>query len=114
MMLCGGAFSRDGGPVELDAPPHLWVSLSELIDRCDRILNDFDPLYVSDLVISGTDLIKEVNVAPGIRLGVVLDYLLEAVLATPRRNTREELLLLAHDYDRLLPADAKRLTFDID
>lgn len=100
--------------VLLDAPPHLWMSLSELIDRCDRILNDFEPLYVSDLVVSGTDLIKEVNVTPGIRLGVVLDHLLEAVLATPQRNTREELLLLAHDYNRLLPADAKRLTFDID
>jgi tRNA nucleotidyltransferase (CCA-adding enzyme) len=100
--------------VLLDAPPHLWVTLSELVDRCDQILNDCDPLYVSDLKVSGADLIKEVSVAPGIRMGVILDYLLEAALSAPWRNTREELMPLAHDYHRLLPPDAKRLTFDID
>jgi hypothetical protein len=47
-------------------------------------------------------------------MGVILDYLLEAALSAPWRNTREELMPLAHDYHRLLPPDAKRLTFDID
>jgi putative nucleotidyltransferase with HDIG domain len=55
-----------------------------------------------DLAIGGDDLIAELEVEPGPRLGAVLDRLLDAVVEDPRLNDRPTLLLLAQ---RLLAED---------
>lgn len=49
----------------------------------------------SGLAIDGNDLIAELGVAPGPRLGAVLDRLLDAVIDDPGLNDRPTLLLLA-------------------
>jgi tRNA nucleotidyltransferase (CCA-adding enzyme) len=47
------------------------------------------------LAIDGDDLMAELGLAPGPGLGRILDRLLEAVIADPRRNRRDALLKLA-------------------
>ncbi|MGZ8563079.1 MAG: CCA tRNA nucleotidyltransferase [Candidatus Limnocylindria bacterium] len=49
------------------------------------------------LAIDGHDLQRELGLAPGPRVGRVLDGLVEAVLEDPSRNEREELLSLARN-----------------
>jgi tRNA nucleotidyltransferase (CCA-adding enzyme) len=47
------------------------------------------------LAVDGDDLMAELGLAPGPGLGRILDRLLEAVIADPRRNRRDALLKLA-------------------
>ena len=49
----------------------------------------------SDLAVNGRDLIEELGIEPGPRLGRILDELLERVVADPELNERPTLLLLA-------------------
>ena len=58
-----------------------------------------EPMSVSDLAVSGRDLL-DCGVAPGARVGEVLSELLAAVLANPDFNTRENLISLVHDMTR--------------
>ncbi len=58
-----------------------------------------EPMSVSDLAVSGGDLL-DCGVAPGARVGKVLSELLAAVLANPNFNTRENLLSLVRDMMR--------------
>ena len=58
-----------------------------------------EPMSVSDLAVSGRDLLA-VGVLPGARVGEVLCELLAAVLANPDFNTRENLLSLVRDMMR--------------
>jgi tRNA nucleotidyltransferase (CCA-adding enzyme) len=56
-----------------------------------------DPLSRRDLAVSGDDL-RAVGIAPGPRLGEVLDRLLDLVLADPDVNRRDVLLARARDF----------------
>ncbi len=47
------------------------------------------------LAIDGTDLMRELDLVPGPRLGWILDGLVDAVIADPALNERGSLLLLA-------------------
>lgn len=58
-----------------------------------------NPLSVSELAVSGRDLL-DCGVSPGARVGEVLSELLAAVLANPDFNTRENLLSLVRDMVR--------------
>ncbi len=58
-----------------------------------------EPMSVSDLAVSGRDLL-DCGVAPGARVGEVLAELLASVLANPDFNTRENLLSLVRDMTR--------------
>jgi hypothetical protein len=52
-------------------------------------------LAVRDLALTGKDLIQELGLAPGPRIGSTLRKLLQAVLDNPEKNQREALLDLA-------------------
>lgn len=56
------------------------------------------PLNRSDLVIDGHELMNELKIAPGKKLGEVLDYLLERVLDEPVNNEKSALVDLARKY----------------
>ena len=58
-----------------------------------------EPMSVSDLAVSGRDLL-DCGIAPGARVGAVLSELLASVLANPDFNTRENLLSLVRDMTR--------------
>jgi len=63
-----------------------------------------DPLTVNDLAVSGRDIMDELGIGPGPRVGRILRLLLDLVRRDPRRNTREDLLTALRDS----PADPPR------
>lgn len=79
---------------DLDAPTDL-SGLSELKERVKQVVTRGEALAVKDLAIGGRDLMSELGMKPGPKMGEVLDRLLEEVLEEPTRNEREALLARA-------------------
>ena len=71
------------------------IDLAELRRRVDAELAASVVLDLSRLAIDGDDLMAELGLPAGPRLGRILDELLERVIADPRLNDRATLLLLA-------------------
>ncbi|MBP7768229.1 HDIG domain-containing protein [Candidatus Woesebacteria bacterium] len=67
--------------------------LEEMKERMLEQLNQ--PLAVTDLAISGTDLMQELSLQPGPIIGKILHTLFEQVLEDPSLNTKEKLLAAA-------------------
>ena len=66
--------------------------LEELRTRVEEILAAREALSLRDLEIDGGDVMRELGLAPGPRVGRILDRLLEEVIEDPGRNRREWLL----------------------
>lgn len=60
----------------------------EIRDRCQRIINEKQPLNVNDLKITGHDIIK-LGIKPGKEIGRILEELLQIVLECPEKNDAE-------------------------
>lgn len=74
--------------------------LGELSRRIGKVLAAEEALRVADLKVDGTDVMRELKLPPGRRVGAVLERLLEEVLEDPRLNDRERLLArLRHGID---------------
>ncbi|MBP7552019.1 MAG: CCA tRNA nucleotidyltransferase [Spirochaetes bacterium] len=67
-------------------------------DRIKSILEIDGALKVTDLEISGNDLIRELNLKPSPMIGEILNYLLEIVLDDPYLNTNSTLIEKAKEY----------------
>lgn len=65
-----------------------------------RILAAGDALSTRDLAVDGNDVMRELGLAPGPRVGAILNALLEEVTAEPSRNERQTLLELARELGR--------------
>jgi hypothetical protein len=63
-------------------------------EALERVQNEPPLLSTNDLAIDGRDVMRELAVAPGPRVGAVLRSLLERVTEQPELNTREALLAL--------------------
>ena len=63
--------------------------------RIDRELHAAHPLDRTALAVAGNDLMAELSLEPGPRLGRVIEQLLDQVIADPDLNERGSLLLLA-------------------
>ncbi|HKQ59412.1 MAG TPA: CCA tRNA nucleotidyltransferase, partial [Candidatus Eisenbacteria bacterium] len=66
--------------------------LDEMRARIERLLRESSALGVSDLAVSGEDVMRTLGIPPGRPVGEALEALLEEVLDDPSRNTREHLL----------------------
>jgi tRNA nucleotidyltransferase (CCA-adding enzyme) len=66
--------------------------LDELRARVAAELAAKSPLTLAELAVNGDDLLSELKLVPGPRVGELLDRLLESVIADPARNTRGQLL----------------------
>jgi len=51
-----------------------------------------DPVSVKMLKINGSDLMVELKMEPGPKIGAILDVLLSEVIEDPKLNTKEDLL----------------------
>lgn len=69
------------------AKPYKLRHLEYVIEKVSS-----DPVSVKMLKISGNDLMKELGLAPGPKIGALLDVLLAEVIEKPERNDREHLL----------------------
>jgi poly(A) polymerase/tRNA nucleotidyltransferase (CCA-adding enzyme) len=66
--------------------------LEELAARVDGILAAQDALTVRDLAVDGRDVMRELGLPPGPRVGEILGSLLEEVLENPSWNERGRLI----------------------
>ncbi|MFA4906120.1 MAG: HD domain-containing protein [Candidatus Margulisiibacteriota bacterium] len=71
--------------------------LEELQLRIDKILAEENALHVKDLKVDGGDVMRELDIPPGPKVGKVLEALLEKVLDDPALNEREKLLRLIRE-----------------
>jgi putative nucleotidyltransferase with HDIG domain len=68
-----------------------------------------DPISVGQLKINGEYLIKDMGIAPGPRMGHILNALLEEVLEDPSKNTVESLSDMVRSLDKLSDKELKAL-----
>jgi len=71
--------------------PHDFSQVLKFQSKVNKILNEKQPLTVKDLAINGYDLMA-IGIEPGVRIGKILNELLEIVLKNPELNTKEKLL----------------------
>ncbi len=85
--------------VLLDAYPaqntHAGHSGNWLRERLSTVDWSLWPLTIGELAVSGADLISELGISPGPRIGEILAMLLDSVLEHPEDNTADVLLSLA-------------------
>jgi len=60
-----------------------------------------DPVSVKRLAVNGTDLMNELKLEPGPKIGVILDCLLAEVIEDPKLNQRDMLLTKSRDWQNL-------------
>jgi tRNA nucleotidyltransferase (CCA-adding enzyme) len=65
--------------------------------RFAREIERESALKITDLAITGTDVMRELGLPPGRKVGEVLSRLLERVLDDPNLNSREQLLRLVSE-----------------
>ena len=72
---------------------------------CDKVASD--PVSVKMLKFKGTDLMEVLGIAPGPKIGAILDCLLAEVLEDPELNDYEKLKARA-EFFNTLDAEALR------
>jgi len=86
-VIAARAFEGEGSPAEQRA--------RSLLERVRAVVRPETPLTARELALGGRDLMTELGVAPGPRVGQLIDTLLAHVLDDPQHNTREQLLATA-------------------
>lgn len=66
--------------------------LEEFRERIDGVLAAQQALTLSDLNVDGADIMRELGLTPGPRVGEILGHLLEEVIEDPSLNLRDRLL----------------------
>ena len=66
-----------------------------------------DPISVKMLKVDGNELMKELNIHPGPKVGLILNYLLAEVLDDPAKNSKEHLKQRTHELDKKTPEELK-------
>lgn len=82
---------RMGSGCQIEIP----FKLKELQKRMEKVSQD--PITTSMLAIDGRDLMKELGLEPGPRLGFLLNSLLEEVIDDPQKNNKEYLVTQARE-----------------
>lgn len=83
------------------AKPYKLRHLEYIIEKVSK-----DPVSVKMLALKGNDLMRELGITPGPKVGAILDVLLAEVIENPAQNTKESLIarareLMEHDLDKL-------------
>jgi len=77
------------------AKPYKLRHLEYMIDKVSH-----DAVSVKMLEINGNDLIKELGIAPGPKIGAILEVLLAEVIEDAAKNNRERLLARAKELEK--------------
>lgn len=85
---------REGNGLKVGIPK----AFLDFQDRIELILQQDNALKVTDLEITGNDIINQLKIKPGPIIGEILDFLLENVLDNPEYNNNEKLLELTEEY----------------
>ena len=77
--------------------------VDELASRVAAELQAGSPLTLRELAIDGDDLVSDLGLKPGPKVGQLLERLLGSVISDPSRNTREQLLAEARAWTAEAP-----------
>ena len=73
-------------------------SVKRIRKKIEQIIREENALKITDLAISGKDLIEELHLKPSPLFGKILNYLLENVLDNPELNYKEMLIQMTDVY----------------
>ncbi|MBI2062228.1 MAG: HDIG domain-containing protein [Candidatus Yanofskybacteria bacterium] len=85
------------------AVPYKLRHLQYIIDKVSH-----DPISVKMLEVGGEDVMKELEIKPGPKIGLILNYLLAEVIDDPNKNTKEYLEKRIHELDKKSPEELKK------
>ncbi|MFA5961471.1 MAG: CCA tRNA nucleotidyltransferase [Parcubacteria group bacterium] len=68
-----------------------------------------DPISVKQLKLNGNDLMSELGVEPGPKIGAILAVLLSQVIDDPARNVKEKLIVLAKELAKSKVEDLRKM-----
>ncbi|NMB46600.1 MAG: CCA tRNA nucleotidyltransferase [Firmicutes bacterium] len=77
-----------------------WTHWETLRERLVEVMDSDATFAVSDLAVSGHDVMAALDLPPGPAVGAVLEWLLEKVLDDPQLNQRTRLLKLMQSYEK--------------
>ena len=83
-LRCAALLARGGNGVDLSLLETLQARIAQLRQKAL-------PLPVTDLALTGTDVMRLLKIGPGPRVGEVLARLLEVVIEEPKKNNPAEL-----------------------
>lgn len=75
--------------------PHNFETLDKLIESCNKIINEKQPINKNQLCIDGDIIMKELNLKPSKKIGELLELCMDKVLENSKYNDREFLLTYA-------------------
>ncbi len=84
------------------AVPYKLRHLKYIIDKVSD-----DPISAKMLKVDGNDVMKELGVEPGPKVGLILNSLLAEVVENPSKNVREDLMQRIHDLDKKSPEELR-------
>lgn len=85
------------------AVPYKLRHMKYIIDKVSH-----DPISVKMLKIGGEDVMKELDIKPGPKIGLILNSLLAEVIDDPTKNIKEYLKQRIHELDKKSPEELKK------
>ena len=81
-----------------DNAPDDYYGLRDLKLRVADVLDEDSAFSIKDLAVNGRDIMTELGLIGGPKVGQILEFLLEAVLDDPKQNNRDRLLEMARRF----------------
>lgn len=97
---------REGDRIGSGRPKAVPYKLRHLQYIIDKVSHD--PISVKMLKVDGADVMKKLDIKPGPKIGLILNYLLAEVIDDPAKNTKEYLEKRIHELDKKSPEELKR------
>jgi poly(A) polymerase/tRNA nucleotidyltransferase (CCA-adding enzyme) len=98
---------READRIGSGVPKAVPYKLRHLLFMIDKVKRD--PLSPKMLKVTGDDVMRELGIGPGPRIGWILASLLEEVLEDPKANERETLIARMKQFNTLTDAQLKLL-----
>ncbi len=85
------------------AVPYKLRHMKYIIDKVSH-----DPISVKMLKVGGEDVMKELDIKPGPKIGLILNSLLAEIIDDPTKNIKEYLKKKIHELDKKSPEELKK------
>lgn len=86
------------------AVPYKLRHMKYIIDKVSH-----DPISVKMLKIDGNELMEELGIQPGPKVGLILNFLLAEILDNPKKNTEDHLKQRVHELDKKTPEELRNV-----
>ncbi len=96
---------REGDRIGSGRPKAVPYKLRHLKYVVDKVSHD--PISVKMLKVDGNELMKELSINPGPKVGLILNFLLAEVLDDPGKNNKEYLKQRTHELNKKTPEELK-------